>query len=933
MGRLLTNILLILCCLWLPAGAWAEIQRNEIIGTLTIENGLAGESVCRIMTDHLGQVWIATSNGVNRYNGRKLLTYRLPKPSGLSSYVFDICESDDHAIYAASNTGLYRLREGHSSFENVAAKGVSTECVTKGKGCVYFGNKDGLNIYDGKQVRTVSLGRGVNFLVRDIVVDGKGIVWFLTKYELNSYNPATGKTQTFPISKSMSSGAAFGQLVVLGHRFYIGTKNNGLWSYDMVDKKVVPVAGVGNVITNLDVTHDGLITVGCDGAGAFLLNGSTGTVLERFSIHGDMQHSLPTDAVYCYYRDANRVNWMGFFRRGMQYTYHSSHFFHIYKYGDFTTEGMEIKSVLKHGKELVFGTSNGLYYIDQGRNLVKKFSSEDLGGAHIITRLAYFQGKYYIASYDGGLRVLDPRRLSVSRLGLDPLLDNTSVSALAVSPKNRLWIGSSEGLYILDSQGTLMRYTENNAKIYGGAVNDVFFDNAGHAWLSGPHGMSLYSESTKFFTNVDFPKGFFNQESVRKGVNGHGNSLYFTAHNGIFYTDPQMIHFGTLRLPEGLLEENSYGFLDDRAGHYWIATESGLFSMDYSLSNMQHFGYGEGLPSQIVNAMDQDSEGNVWFSTANGLLYVNPKSLFRMQSDPYYKVLLYDIYRGEDLVDAGAESKVNDRRAVSLRWNLGSEKLAFKIVMEDFARPYGRLYEYRVDGSKKWTIVKDGVGVTIADLQLGTHELKVRKAGVPGSEKTYTITVYPTLWAVIEFILLIAVFVLLALWRNYRKDTKALLVERKEIEQALIEVEQEQQRNEEQSELALTDDSKKYERVRLDEKECEEIMSRLRDYIEKNKPYLNCDYKMSELAETLRVSPSKLSQVFNVYQNENYYEFINRYRLAEFKKMIAAGEYKRYTLTALSEKCGFKRSNFFSTFRKVEGMTPTEYLKKQNITL
>ena len=70
-----------------------------------------------------------------------------------------------------------------------------------------------------------------------------------------------------------------------------------------------------------------------------------------------------------------------------------------------------------------------------------------------------------------------------------------------------------------------------------------------------------------------------------------------------------------------------------------------------------------------------------------------------------------------------------------------------------------------------------------------------------------------------------------------------------------------------------------------------------------------------------------------MYLGENYYEFINRYRLERFKQMIADGEYKRFTLTALSEQCGFKKSSFFSTFRKVEGMTPTEYLRRQHIKM
>lgn len=125
----------------------------------------------------------------------------------------------------------------------------------------------------------------------------------------------------------------------------------------------------------------------------------------------------------------------------------------------------------------------------------------------------------------------------------------------------------------------------------------------------------------------------------------------------------------------------------------------------------------------------------------------------------------------------------------------------------------------------------------------------------------------------------------------------------------------------------------KYSRVRIDEAECAEIVGRMKAYIEEKRPYINPDLKMSDIAEVLHLSSSRLSQVFSLYLGENYYEFINGYRLREFKRLIAEGAYNKYTLTALSEQCGFKKSSFFSTFRRVEGMTPTEYLKKQNIQL
>lgn len=296
------------------------------------------------------------------------------------------------------------------------------------------------------------------------------------------------------------------------------------------------------------------------------------------------------------------------------------------------------------------------------------------------------------------------------------------------------------------------------------------------------------------------------------------------------------------------------------------------------------------------------------------------------------------------------EDHANDEHSISIHWNILSEKLSFRILLQDYARLYGRLYQYKMEGDKEWRSVSDGKDVEITHLWPGIHHLKVRLAGAPATEQTYQITVLPSWLAILELIILIAAIILLLMWRNYHKNTQVLLEERNEIEGALMEIEQEKAQLEVQQDLEneaeennhLESDveetigktaTQKYARVKVDEKEFADIVERMKAYIEKKQCYTNPDLKMSDLAEVLGLSSSKLSQVFSLYVKENYYEFINRYRLEEFKRLIAEGEYKKYTLTALSEKCGFKKSSFFSTFRRVEGMTPTEYLKAQNIKL
>ena len=250
--------------------------------------------------------------------------------------------------------------------------------------------------------------------------------------------------------------------------------------------------------------------------------------------------------------------------------------------------------------------------------------------------------------------------------------------------------------------------------------------------------------------------------------------------------------------------------------------------------------------------------------------------------------------------------------------------------MLDYARQDGRLYEYKIDDGQ-WQIVEDAQVIDIRCLLLGSHLLTVRQAGVKGTETIYQLTVIPSAVAWIELALFIVAILLLWLWWRFRKYTKVVISEHQMTEEALIE-----------EMKSLTPDpiperetagEAKYQKVRVDEDECADIVSRMKEYLNRERVYTNADLKMKDLADVLHLSAPKLSQVFNLYLNENYYEFINRYRLDEFKRLIEAGEYKRFTITALSEQCGFKKSNFFSTFRKVEGMTPAEYLKKHGVSV
>ena len=96
----------------------------------------------------------------------------------------------------------------------------------------------------------------------------------------------------------------------------------------------------------------------------------------------------------------------------------------------------------------------------------------------------------------------------------------------------------------------------------------------------------------------------------------------------------------------------------------------------------------------------------------------------------------------------------------------------------------------------------------------------------------------------------------------------------------------------------------------------------------RDKPYTNPDLKIADLATMLGRSAHTLSYLFNQHLNRNYYDYINDYRIAEFKRLVNTEEYSKYTLSALAELCGFSsRASFFRYFKKATGITPNEYIR------
>ena len=109
----------------------------------------------------------------------------------------------------------------------------------------------------------------------------------------------------------------------------------------------------------------------------------------------------------------------------------------------------------------------------------------------------------------------------------------------------------------------------------------------------------------------------------------------------------------------------------------------------------------------------------------------------------------------------------------------------------------------------------------------------------------------------------------------------------------------------------------KYATSQLRPQDYNDYLKRLIKHMEENKPYLNPDLSLDDLSSQLLILPRYLSQVIHQSTNQNFFEFINRHRIDEFKKQIINAADPKSTILEMLYNVGFNsKSSFNQAFKK-----------------
>jgi signal transduction histidine kinase/ligand-binding sensor domain-containing protein/DNA-binding response OmpR family regulator len=230
----------------------------------------------------------------------------------------------------------------------------------------------------------------------------------------------------------------------------------------------------------------------------------------------------------------------------------------------------------------------GLFKIDQGKNILRQFRDQGLSHNSIWDIVEDGSGKLWIGT-ENGINLFDPLTEQVDQAissEVNERLAGLWIRKLLIDHTDRLWIGSDKGITLLDPDlMSFEAFLEEDSEPRVNEVWDIFQDREEQIWV-GTYlgGLKKYDDRSRSFSDI-----------------------------WLGTDNPRAI---TVR-----------AIAQDKKGDLWFGTRGGLFSFDYVSQNIRFYGNEENNPYSLVHNsvlyLFSDKKGDLWVGTRNGLSFLN----------------------------------------------------------------------------------------------------------------------------------------------------------------------------------------------------------------------------------------------------------------------------------------------------------------------
>ena len=823
MTRFIVSLLLAVACFW------AHAVEPLIVRELNVEDGLSQSTVYDVFQDSRGFVWLATENGLNRYDGHQFSQF-LPGeadntiPSG---FITSISEDIFKKIWVATFEGVaiydqtlntFTVMGDNSKTQNGLMSSQVIQLLRHSNGSMWLATLGGLHhyVYEDRSFTVHTIPDSVRPQANEIMVlaeapDGKLVVGTQKKGVL-LFDPQTGSFESLYYLEDEPQNVK-NEIRALyfdsRNKLWIGT-NQGLLVYDYyrgeLELNVLEDIQLPDIqrqrVRSITQDEDGKIWVAVYGDGILSLDPRS----MEYTMYGylpSIRHGLRSDAVRKLFFDDSGLLWIGTEGYGVNIWNPVSsafgHLTHLSNDDNSLSDNVVWSIETDHQQNLWVGTDRGLNRVSPDLKTITRYMADANTG--LSSDLVYaleadeLTGHLWIAT-DRGLNRLEPGTGQVQTFRHDDLNQNSLVDDLVydleLDHNRQLWLATNSGLDRLDlntMQFHHYRYSPDDphSLTKNTSVSKLFIDSNGSLWVGTDNGINRYNPEQDNFDRFLYTEGAsYNSETtfisaiaeVKRNVLwvGYGGSGIATMDFSQDSPNGLSPKTGQIGIENGLPTNLIFGIIPDHFGRAWISTMNGLMLYDMNDLNHRVFGAKEGLLGSEFNdgAYNVAADGSLYFGTTNGVAIIYPGEIKTPANTDKLNFIDATLYREAHSQVVSLQGKTQ----LAVDHHTFAIKVRFSAL--NYYASHQTSYAYQLS-SDKWIELGDDFAITLNNLAIGQHTLKVRSK-IGGAEwsqpQTLDIHIQPpawrTWWAHTLYILLLLVSIGWGIGKRRRRVAEKL---------------------------------------------------------------------------------------------------------------------------------------------------------------
>ena len=894
------------------------LARDLKFNRLTAENGLPYSTANVMLQDDNGFLWIGTHTGLCRYDGINTEIYSEFE----NRQVRSLEETDGNWLWVGMESGLARINLKTRKMESILCEGKKelqrVSAIHWGKDeKVYVAAIDGLFVYDKGILTHVIADEGQVFSILENTLTD---YWLLTEKALLNLDTKTGKVTRYawPLKFNPFFLASLNSYKNI---LYISAEYNSMLRFDMKNRRFMNEFAIEDKKRTYPLIIDGGQLFVNTTWGIEVLSCTTNQLQYTIAADDDMKNGLRSNQFYSMYKKGTTL-WLGIFSGGIAYSQIENDAFNVYRLPgtDFTTFNRQVRSFCIVSDDIkLIGTRNGLLLVSEKEKRVQTFTTQDYPAllSNSILFIQPFGGDDYLIGTTKGLVLFSLKKNSFRTFSEENVYKGTQFYS-CLSDEEGIWLATSEKVlyYNMHTNQTDIYLLDTN-KYPGCSALSLCFDFRDRLWIGTTEGLFLDKVTHKItdtFEGKDKLKDISKAQINNISRSKNGKMFICTDRMGLIVLNERGTEIDIYSEDNILPHNTVYSIYEDEQNEWWIATMKGILRYNRVTNKKQLYDLSAGIPGGVCRSFSKDSQGRYWWANEMGLVVCDPYLLSQAVLCDLPRISSVKVAgKRQQLLEDQEQGPVTPAYAKSMVLPAFQNNLELCFSMHTYLGALDS-YQYILEGfDERWKYNIENNCLSYTDLPAGKYLLRVRGQGNSDYETQLEIIVEYPWYVTYGIAAIVVIIVLLGIGWKYWRRKVAIVGMKQDADDEL-----------------LNAAAHRPKTPRASQEKLDSLYEQLIDYFETEKPYLNKQLKSADIAAALSCSISSLSECLSFKLNTNFSDFVAHYRVEAFVQKQKQEDISLYTLMSIAESCGFNsKSSFFRLFKKQMGCTPLEYIQKQ----